>query len=92
MRGVTVPGPIVGANQTISTHTPHAGRDKTAGAGSDNYTISTHTPHAGRDPTLGAINKADPISTHTPHAGRDSQQMEETKDEHYFYSHAPCGA
>ena len=70
MRGVTVPGPIVGANQTISTHTPHAGRDKTAGAGSDNYTISTHTPHA----------------------GRDSPQMEETKDEHYFYSHTPCGA
>ena len=33
----------------ISTHTPHAGRDKIGTLDRDAAKISTHTPHAGRD-------------------------------------------
>ena len=36
----------------ISTHTPHAGRDKCRCQVLSVWTISTHTPHAGRDSDL----------------------------------------
>ena len=37
------------AAESISTHTPHAGRDQAAITLFMAFIISTHTPHAGRD-------------------------------------------
>ena len=71
MRGATAWRRFHEVRGTISTHTPHAGRDldhldRFGCAG-----ISTHTPHAGRDYEPLNENADDYISTHTPHAGRD---------------------
>ena len=57
----------------ISTHTPHARRDKSKW-NKANYDeiISTHTPHARRDKSKwNKANYDEIISTHTPHARRD---------------------
>ena len=72
MRGATLYRDQYAICCSISTHTPHAGRDRAAAVNSDSQLyISTHTPHAGRDNIIFPIVSADVISTHTPHAGRD---------------------
>ncbi len=73
MRGATISGMAVSAGWSISTHTPHAGRDADPlPKALTPLSISTHTPHAGRDAgnAPGSDNFHE-ISTHTPHAGRD---------------------
>ena len=50
MRGVTCKRRLQARiSEIISTHTPHARRDKKAGGRLPILTISTHTPHARRD-------------------------------------------
>ena len=49
MRGATEHTRIRKQTKTISTHTPHAGRDEDIVVWSKGRYISTHTPHAGRD-------------------------------------------
>ena len=49
MRGATNSAFCPYNDCTISTHTPHAGRDKLMNSSQQKQTISTHTPHAGRD-------------------------------------------
>ena len=49
MRDVTTTGLNVSGLTTVSTHTPHAGRDSATVYVSNAYHVSTHTPHAGRD-------------------------------------------
>ena len=50
MRDVTETSTVICRRITISTHTPHAGRDDGVPYSSLNSAaISTHTPHAGRD-------------------------------------------
>ena len=49
MRGVTKNLEDRIVHNEISTHTPHAGRDKGDIEPAINTLISTHTPHAGRD-------------------------------------------
>ena len=56
---------------TVSTHTPHAGRDATTAAMTPATIVSTHTPHAGRDVESECPRPVNAVSTHTPHAGRD---------------------
>ncbi len=55
----------------ISTHTPHARRDRRAGWMQAVSVISTHTPHARRDIATEVLSFVSDISTHTPHARRD---------------------
>ena len=50
MRGVTTTSPTLKLVLIISTHTPHARRDKDVVAATAWKYISTHTPHARRDP------------------------------------------
>ena len=52
MRGVTFPNPANDEIYTISTHTPHARRDKVMNDFKTMMMISTHTPHARRDPGI----------------------------------------
>ena len=49
MRGVTYSVIPAHLPPHISTHTPHARRDKQYGNAAEIYDISTHTPHARRD-------------------------------------------
>ena len=50
MRGATSWAKTARVISPISTHTPHAGRDRAAVSKMETVdTISTHTPHAGRD-------------------------------------------
>ena len=49
MRGATASTSSALMVVSISTHTPHAGRDKRICQSVRVFTISTHTPHAGRD-------------------------------------------
>ena len=49
MRGATNVVKIQGDCIKISTHTPHAGRDRAERGLKWKKAISTHTPHAGRD-------------------------------------------
>ena len=74
MRGATKDAKSDKATLNISTHTPHAGRDKSVLYMRPPFTISTHTPHAGRDTKWRWQSHMCLISTHTPHAGRDRQQ------------------
>ena len=55
----------------ISTHTPHARRDRGQELFRGISRISTHTPHARRDRTEVFQPSLNTISTHTPHARRD---------------------
>ena len=49
MRGVTAACKTATILSIISTHTPHARRDKTVAEVAKYSVISTHTPHARRD-------------------------------------------
>ena len=49
MRGATTANIMIDERSSISTHTPHAGRDRTRHLFLLSNNISTHTPHAGRD-------------------------------------------
>ena len=49
MRGATIDTVATDTRNEISTHTPHAGRDKDMVLQIAKQLISTHTPHAGRD-------------------------------------------
>ena len=49
MRGVTIDNGQTAEEFIISTHTPHARRDRMLTDVSDLIAISTHTPHARRD-------------------------------------------
>ena len=71
MRGATLFTPEQRELLKISTHTPHAGRDRFFGVKIGDFNISTHTPHAGRDDDCPESLEDLEISTHTPHAGRD---------------------
>ena len=92
MRDVTPRFRIFEQMPCISTHTPHAGRDRICQESFILSKISTHTPHAGRDIARGRWNIATlQISTHTPHAGRDHCPHCGQAIDWNFYSHAPCG-
>ena len=71
MRDVTTSALLCIGINSISTHTPHAGRDCFCEILGPASRISTHTPHAGRDNVLIFRRAGQKISTHTPHAGRD---------------------
>ena len=71
MRGVTTEQPQNVMTFIISTHTPHARRDKNIKLVDQQICISTHTPHARRDSAAEHLRRLDVISTHTPHARRD---------------------
>ena len=71
MRGATGVFALKQRDIIISTHTPHAGCDKSTMNILMKNQISTHTPHAGCDAYSRYINLYDCISTHTPHAGCD---------------------
>ena len=71
MRGVTIPLCNFQIGVSISTHTPHARRDREQCFNGRHFRISTHTPHARRDPQAQSITISMAISTHTPHARRD---------------------
>ena len=92
MRGATFMNDPSLSAVSISTHTPHAGRDVIYKRLRFFKTISTHTPHAGRDSTETKWGQALKISTHTPHAGRDFADPSGHFPGSHFYSHAPCGA
>ena len=79
-------------NLWISTHTPHARRDRYHTLLFLPFFISTHTPHARRDSSaIGAV-ELEEISTHTPHARRD-QNCEQCRNlQMNFNSHASCEA
>ena len=49
MRGATAQDQVKSNMFCISTHTPHAGRDRMTATRNSTEQISTHTPHAGRD-------------------------------------------
>ena len=67
MRGVTKSSEDLGLIVKISTHTPHARRDKLAHTGSNSRNfISTHTPHARRD--LFGLSLAEEIIDFNSHA------------------------
>ena len=57
MRGVTLSLVLLIINSLISTHTPHARRDKAFIIRLRNVVISTHTPHARRDTEHGDYTK-----------------------------------
>ena len=81
------------APNSISTHTPLAGRDEHLGITTDaRIIISTHTPLAGRDRRWRGSEDREGISTHTPLAGRDGGVYGLCREERNFYSHAPRGA
>ena len=72
MRGVTQFYDHLIYRHYISTHTPHARRDRVAKFAIVDNHISTHTPHARRDLEFDPMRNFDKtISTHTPHARRD---------------------
>ena len=72
MRGVTDSANKTVATLMISTHTPHARRDRNDLTIRRTSFISTHTPHARRDQkSLHLLGRPSRISTHTPHARRD---------------------
>ena len=72
MRGVTQYNDTDSNNYTISTHTPHARRDRYhVVISAVSMIISTHTPHARRDGLALRTPDGKTISTHTPHARRD---------------------
>ena len=77
----------------ISTHTPHAGRDRVR---PDRIRMDenfySHAPCGARRGTAGDVAVQLQISTHTPHAGRDTRVQNDMDDIANFYSHAPCGA
>ena len=91
IRDVTVLWMMVTADEYVSTHTPHAGRDWICAEKNGDLQVSTHTPHAGRDYAPGCVLKKLPVSTHTPHAGRDINDLLFHLFAESFYSHAPCG-
>ena len=62
----------------ISTHTPHARRDRGQELFRGISRISTHTPHARRDRTEVFQPSLNTISTHTPHARRDQLRLEKS--------------
>ena len=74
MRGATHDSCVTLPTTTISTHTPHAGRDmkKLNGDAAEIY-ISTHTPLARRDVNEEKSSQRIYISTHTPLARRDNK-------------------
>ena len=72
MRGVTTKWLLKMLTEKISTHTPHARRDKNSSNHEPKAKISTHTPHARRDGLEMQATKNHVISTHTPHARRDN--------------------
>ena len=75
MRGATLPWRVGPAGRSISTHTPHAGRNTktgTARGGAQTRNFNSHAP-CGAQHIHGtcAHEYAQKISTHTPHAGRN---------------------
>ena len=76
MRGATRVYCRYGGYKTISTHTPHAGRDKYSlklyPAFSNFY---SHAPCGARRSVCTILNCSPAISTHTPHAGRDDSGL-----------------
>ena len=71
LRDVTLATARDTIGESISTHTPLAGRDRLHFAAVLIVFISTHTPLAGRDYPSSSRSQDFVISTHTPLAGRD---------------------
>ena len=94
MRGVTCLHFALALFLRISTHTPHARRDKKMVVAFEKFgVISTHTPHARRDYLVFyRLHINDAISTHTPHARRDRILAILPPDLIDFNSHASCEA
>ena len=80
------------AIRKISTHTPHAGRDKLERFFHVVVDISTHTPLARRDMYTLSLYRERTISTHTPLARRDLYDPSRAIIMANFYSHASCEA
>ena len=93
MRGVTQEINFTRLHGVISTHTPHARRDRYQFRTFLANPISTHTPHARRDTISEKLDYRNIIiSTHTPHARRDAGGQIRGSREEYFNSHASCEA
>ena len=64
---------IVHQNAKISTHTPHAGRDRVRLTATPKHCyFNSHAPCGARLHLDGRFRRELCISTHTPHAGRDA--------------------
>ena len=72
LRGATTADTMINDRSSISTHTPHAGRDDFRLKAWKSLWISTHTPLARRDAILMLNSILTAISTHTPLTRRDS--------------------
>ena len=94
MRGATGARRTRTSASQISTHAPHAGRDRARTVcKTPAFCISTHAPHAGRDNVRRWRTEAvEAISTHAPHAGRDYISRRSAAPLKNFNSRAPCGA
>ena len=81
--------------QSISTHTPHAGRNASSFVIPLAFPIiSTHTPHAGRNMANGGLFRSTiHFNSHAPCGAQPDNYFGDTKNPpKYFNSHAPCGA
>ena len=76
----------------ISTHTPHAGRDRVFRNFPKLVVISTHTPHAGRDNATRTrdCNRSN-FNSHAP-CGARHRNPRSSAETINFNSHASCGA
>ena len=93
MRGATAANDPVRVWRAISTHTPHAGRDRKFIRRYGGQRISTHTPHAGRDFYFSSVVSSFGVFLLTrPMRGATSFRCCGSFCAWNFYSHAPCGA
>ena len=92
MRDVTTVFWVEMAFSTVSTHTPHAGRDCWREVLADCKAVSTHTPHAGRD-IIEPDKDHDTLMFLLTRPMRDVTDTDPSRfqTQHRFYSHAPCG-
>mgnify|MGYP001347474644 CR=1 FL=1 len=79
MRGATYTATSPLKNLLISTHTPHAGRDRKACLSFRSFLFQLTRPMRGATLTTSIRGRRGAISTHTPHAGRDSKTVSAPK-------------
>ncbi len=93
MRGATSTILTESRMTTISTHTPHAGRDDHfAWIPRAMFIFQLTRPMRGATANVNTFPDHAKISTHTPHAGRDGHVGLYVGGGLHFNSHAPCGA
>ena len=94
MRGATTSGVSAFADDGISIHAPHAGRDfrPSSLVSRKNKNFNPRAPCGARPVTLDSKVAIVTISIHAPHAGRDPSEPLPGSPLIYFNPRAPCGA